>query len=71
MVTDNQIRILMKLVNQGKTLETAAAKAGISDKTARKYRKLGRLPSQCRVLHDWRTGPAPNLHARLAGLCNS
>jgi len=55
MVTDNQVRILMKLINQEQLLKTAAAKAGMSEKTACKYRKSGRLPSQCRILHDWRT----------------
>jgi len=49
----------MKLVNQEKLLKTAAAKAGMSEKTARKYRKSGKLPSQCKVLHDWRTWPDP------------
>ncbi len=35
MVTDEQVRNLMKLVNQSKTLKTAAAKAGMCEKTAR------------------------------------
>ena len=39
MVTDSQVRMLMKLVNQEKLLKTAAVKAGMSEKTARKYRK--------------------------------
>lgn len=59
MVTDNQARILMKLINQERTLEAAAAKAGMSEKTARKYRKMGKLPSQCKAIHDWRTRPDP------------
>jgi transposase len=59
MVTDNQVRILMKLINREKTLKTAAAKAGMSEKTARKYRKSGKLPSQCKVVHNWRTRPDP------------
>ena len=59
MVTDNQVRILMKLVNQEKLLKTAAAKAGMSEKSARKYRKSGKLPSQCKVSHDWRTRQDP------------
>ena len=59
MVTDNQVRILMKLVNQEELLKTVAAKAGMSEKTARKYRKSGKLPSQCKVIHDWRTRPDP------------
>jgi len=59
MNTDNQVRMLMKLINQEKNLESAAAKAGMSEKTARKYRRLGRLPSQCKPIHDWRTRPNP------------
>jgi transposase len=49
----------MKLVNQEKLLKTAAAKAGMGEKTARKYRKSGKLPSQCKVVHDWRTRQDP------------
>ena len=59
MVTDSQVRMLMKLVNQEKLLKTAAAKAGMSEQTARKYRKSGTLPSQCKVIHDWRTRTDP------------
>ena len=55
MVKDSQVRILMRLINREKRLETAAAKAGMSDKTARRYRHLGKLPSQCRAMHDWKT----------------
>ena len=59
MVTDNQVRILMKLVNQEDLLKTAAAKAGMSEKTARKYRRSVKLPSQCKAVHNWRTRPDP------------
>ena len=55
MVKDSQVRMLMRLIHREKTFETAAAKAGMSDKTARKYRDLGQLPSQCRAIHDWQT----------------
>jgi len=37
----------------------AADMAGISSKTARKYRKTGKLPSQCRVEHTWPTRQDP------------
>ena len=37
----------------------AADAAGISSKTARKYRKTGKLPSQCRVEHTWSTRRDP------------
>jgi transposase len=59
MVTDNQVRRLMKLISEGKSLQTAAARAGMSEKTARKYRRSRTLPSQCRRVHTWRTRPDP------------
>jgi hypothetical protein len=37
------------------TLETAAAKAGMDAKTARKYRRLGRVPSELTPGPRWRT----------------
>ena len=55
MVKDGQVRILRRLMHQEKTLATAAAKAGMTEKTARKYRDLGQLPSQGGVLHNWKT----------------
>ena len=59
MVTDLQIRRLRRLDHQGLTKGQAAAKAGLDDKTARKYRRLGRLPSEVRMEHSWRTRPNP------------
>lgn len=55
MVKDGQVRMLMRRMNREQTLEAAAAQAGMTDKTARKYRRLGKLPSQCRAVHDWKT----------------
>ena len=49
MVTDKQVRRLMKLMKTEKTLASAAAKAAMDEKTARKYRDLGRLPSEIKV----------------------
>jgi len=40
-----------------KTLRTAAEKAGMDEKTARKYARLGKLPSELRGAHAWRTRP--------------
>lgn len=59
MVTDEQIRRLFMLVSKEPTKALAASKAGMSPKTAYKYRKIGRLPSQMKQLHDWRTRPDP------------
>jgi len=38
-----------------KTLSSAAAKAGMDEKTARKYRRSEKQPSEGRREHDWRT----------------
>jgi transposase len=37
----------------------AAARAGMSERTARKYERLGKLPSQVRERRDYRTRPDP------------
>lgn len=59
MVTDQQVRRLWKLVKSEKTMATAAAKAGMDEKTARKYRDLGKLPSEVKAEHSWRTRKDP------------
>jgi transposase len=59
MVTDEQVRLLMSLLNQGIPQATAAAKAGMSERTARKYARSGQSPSQSQVPHTWRTRPDP------------
>jgi len=59
MVTDSQVRKLMKLIQEEKTLGLAASKAGMDEKTARKYRDLGMLPSEISVEHAWRTREDP------------
>lgn len=55
MVTDQQIRRLFKLSNTEKTEEIAAAKAGMDVKTARKYLRARRLPSEMKAERHWRT----------------
>ena len=59
MVTDRQVRILMKLVQTEKTKVVAAAKAGMDPKTARKYLRSGKLPSQVKKEHIWKTRQDP------------
>jgi transposase len=49
----------MSLLTQGIAQVTAAAKAGMSERTARKYQRSGRSPSQEKVAHTWRTRPDP------------
>jgi hypothetical protein len=55
MVTDRQVRSLMKELSKGQKLHVASAKAGMSERTARKYRDVLRLPSELKVEHAWRT----------------
>src|SRR5947209_9900231 len=59
MVTDEQILRLRQALNKGMSLSLAAAKAGMERKTARKYRHLGRLPSEVSMEHTWRTREDP------------
>ncbi len=59
MVTDQQVRRLIALTNTQPTLAQAAAKAGMDEKTARKWRRKGQLPSECPVAHTWKTRPDP------------
>jgi len=59
MVTDQQVRILMKAIKSEKTKALAAAKAGMDVKTARKYVQEDRLPSEMEKPHSWRTRSDP------------
>jgi transposase len=59
MVTDHQVRRLVSLMKSEKTKATAAAKAGMDAKTARKYIRIGKMPREIRKNHDWRTRKDP------------
>jgi transposase len=58
-VTDNQVRRLFRVLKTEKTLAAAAAKSNMDEKTARRYRKLNMLPSECALPHSWRTRTDP------------
>jgi hypothetical protein len=47
------------MVQTEKNFGIAAIKAGMDEKTARKYRKLGKLPSELEKPHTWRTRQDP------------
>ncbi len=49
----------MELLGKGKSLDASAAKADMDEKTARKYRELGKMPSEIKVDHVWRTREDP------------
>jgi len=55
MVTHQQVRKLMKLQREGRPLGISAAKAGMDEKTARKYLRGGEMPEEMKAAHTWRT----------------
>ena len=57
--TDQQVRRLRRLDTQGTPAGVAALRSGMDPKTARKYRRLSRLPSEVRMPHSRRTHPDP------------
>ena len=59
MITDQQVRLLMKELGRNKPLTTAAAKAGISERTARRWRQRGVLPGETVKPRYWRTREDP------------
>lgn len=59
MVTDQQVRRLFRLMQSEKSMASAASKAGMDEKTARKYVRSGKLPSQFKKERTWRTRKDP------------
>lgn len=59
MIKDRQVRRLWKHLSAGMPLWKAALKSGMDEKTARKYHKTRRLPSEAAPAHTWRTRPDP------------
>jgi hypothetical protein len=58
MVTDAQVRLLRRKMSEKKTLQSAAASAGMSERAARKWRE-GPLPSETSKPRSWRTRVDP------------
>jgi hypothetical protein len=69
MVTDRQAKRLWQALSSGKSLAQAADKADMDEKTARKYRRLGRLPSEVVPQRTWRTRTDPFSHGLPNGSC--
>jgi hypothetical protein len=59
MKTDAEVRLFMRERAKGKTQEQAAARAGMSVRTARSYERQGKLPGQLRQPRQHRTRPNP------------
>ena len=59
MTQEARVRRLFCLLSQGVALRLASLKTGMDEKTARKYRKVERMPSELSGRHDWRTRGDP------------
>ncbi len=59
MVTDQQVRRLIEMVEAGMSKVKAAAKAGMCRETARKYIDVGKFPSEMEKPHTWNTRKDP------------
>jgi len=49
----------MQARHKGATQHVAAARAGMSERTARRYERAGKLPSELKRPRTWRTRPNP------------
>ncbi len=58
MVTDEQVRLLRKKMSEGKTIASAAAAAGLCERSAYTW-KQGALPSESKEPRAWRTRTDP------------
>jgi hypothetical protein len=59
MKKDAEVRLMRRERAKGKTQEQAAARAGMSPRTAGQYARLGKLPSELRQPRRYRTRPSP------------
>lgn len=59
MKKDTEVKLLMQERRKGTSQRLAAARAGMSERTARKYEHAGQLPSQVKRPHTWNTRTNP------------
>lgn len=59
MKQDTEVKLYMQERRKGTAQRIAAARAGMSERTARKYEKAGQLPSQLKRPHTWATRQNP------------
>jgi transcriptional regulator with XRE-family HTH domain len=55
MKTDQEVKLMQRERQKGRSQEQAAARAGMAIRTLRKYERIGQLPSQLKKSHTWRT----------------
>src|SRR5881275_2660081 len=59
MKNDCEVKLYMSERRKGMTQKQAAARAGMSERTARKYEQAGALPSALKRPHEWQTRSNP------------
>src|SRR5579884_3272787 len=59
MKKDTEVKLFMQYRRKGLTQAQAAAKADMSERTAHKYERAGKLPSELKRPRTWRTRPNP------------
>ena len=59
MKNDYEVKLYMSERRKGLTQKQAAARAGMSERTARKYEQAGALPSALKRPHEWSTRSNP------------
>src|ERR671920_2192568 len=59
MKRDSEVLLMRRERARGRTQEQAAARAGMSVRTIRRYERAGKLPSQLRPPRSYRTRPNP------------
>ncbi len=55
MKNDHEVKLYMSERSKGSSQQVAAARAGMSERTARKYERVGKLPSELKRPHTWVT----------------
>ena len=59
MKKDTEVKLLMQERRKGTAQRLAAARAGMSERTARKYEQAGQLPTHLKRPHTWATRNNP------------
>ena len=59
MKNDYEVKLYMSERRKGVSQKVAAARAGMSERTARKYEQAGKLPSQLNSHQKWQTRSNP------------
>jgi hypothetical protein len=59
MKKDTEVKLYMQARRKGLSQRVAAARAGMSESTGWRYERAGKLPSQLKRPHTWRTRPNP------------